>query len=105
MVPAKAEDAIAGEKIEIFRPFYIPQIRTFSANITTVETNGLEGANVGGIDMLGVEFIVTTLVFLNESTNVQTGRFASNNFSLHFHISLNFASSFAMRFPEDKHVG
>ena len=70
MVATEAKNAVARQHIQIFFALNIPQIRAFGAHIAAVKANGLECPNVDRIDVLGVQFVVTSFVPLEQSTNV-----------------------------------
>jgi len=73
MIAAQAEHAVARKQIEILFPFDIPKIRPFSADVTAIETDGPECADIGRVDVLGLELVVPAGVLLQQPDNIQNG--------------------------------
>ena len=85
MVAAQAEHAVAGEQVEILGAFDVPQVRPFGADVAAVEADGLQRADVGGVDVLGVELVVAALVLLQQGADVEAGA-GRGSFGLEFMI-------------------
>src|SRR5690348_10166887 len=85
MIASKAENTIAGKEVQILCPLSVPKVGSLRVNVATIESNGFQRPRVGRIDMTGMELVVTTLVFLEQGTDVQRGRFRGKYFSSSFH--------------------
>jgi hypothetical protein len=82
MIPAQTEHAVAGQHVQVLNPLDVPEVRSFGAGITAVKTNGLERADIRGVYMLVVQFVIAALVLPQQGPDIQAG---SRRF-LHFSI-------------------
>ena len=52
---------------------HVPEVRSFGADVAAVEPDGLERADIGGVDVLGVQLVVAALVFLEQGADIKAG--------------------------------
>ena len=53
---------------------HVPEVRPFGADVAAVEADGLERADIGRVDVLGVQLVVAALVLLEQGADVEAGR-------------------------------
>ena len=71
MIAAQAKHAVAGQQIQILLALHVPQIRPLGARVAAVEADGFQRADVGGIDVLGVQLVIFPGVLLDQRGDVQ----------------------------------
>jgi len=71
MVAAKAEHAIAAQQIQILLALHVPQIRAFRARVAAVKADGFQRADIGGIDVIGLQLVIFPGVFLDQRGDIQ----------------------------------
>ena len=59
----QGENPPAGQQIEILIPVRVPEIASFAADILLVEPDGPQHLHKRGIDMVGVQFVLSAFLF------------------------------------------